>query len=119
MSIYDAIGGASSVSIAVDKFYGRVLDDPQLAPFFEGVDMDRLKSHQRSFIAAAIGGPEVYQGRDMGAAHANLGISDSDFEAVVGHLVATLAELGVPDDVIGEIGATLAPLQSQIVSSVG
>jgi hemoglobin len=119
MSIYDAIGGAPSVSTAVDKFYGRVLDDPQLAPFFEGVDMDRLKSHQRAFIAAAIGGPELYRGRDMGAAHANMGITDSDFGAVVGHLVATLEELGVPDDMIGDIGATLAPLQTQIVDSKG
>lgn len=119
MSIYDAIGGAPSVSAAVDKFYGKVLDDPQLEHFFDGVDMDRLKSHQRAFIAAAIGGPELYRGRDMAAAHANLGITDSDFNAVVGHLVSTLEELGVPDDIIGDIGGTLVPLQSQIVSSAG
>lgn len=117
MTIYDAIGGADSVSAAVDKFYVRVLDDPTLAPFFEGVDMDRLKSHQRSFIAAAIGGPEIYSGRDMAAAHAGLGISDEDFAAVVGHLVDTLTELGVPEETIEEIGGALAPLQSQIVSS--
>jgi hemoglobin len=55
----------------------------------------------------------------MGAAHANMGITDSDFGAVVGHLVATLEELGVPDDMIGDIGATLAPLQTQIVDSKG
>lgn len=119
MTIYDAIGGAPSVSAAVDKFYVRVLDDPQLAPFFEGVDMERLKAHQRKFIAAAIGGPEIYEGRDMGAAHAHLGVSDSDFEAVVGHLVVTLEELGVPQDVIGEIGAAVAPLQTQIVTNPG
>lgn len=117
MSIYDAIGGAPSVHTAVDKFYVRVLDDPQLAPFFVGIDMERLKSHQRKFIAAAIGGPELYQGRDMATAHADLGISDSDFAAVVGHLVDTLKELGVPEDVIGEIGTALAPLQEQIVTS--
>lgn len=117
MTIYDTIGGAPSVSAAVDKFYIRVLDDPTLAPFFEGADMDRLKSHQRSFIAAAIGGPEIYAGRDMAAAHAGLGISDENFAAVVGHLVDTLKELGVPDDTIGQIGGALAPLQAQIVTS--
>lgn len=116
MTIFEAIGGAPSVSAAVDKFYLRVLDDPTLVHFFDGVDMDRLKSHQRSFIAAAIGGPELYRGRDMAAAHAHLDISDSEFGAVVGHLVATLQELGVPDDIIGEIGGALAPLQSQIVT---
>lgn len=76
VTIYDSIGGAPSVRVVVDKFYGRVLNDPQWAHYFAGVaDIDKLKSHQRSSIAAAIGGPEIYQGRDMGAAHATLGIT--------------------------------------------
>ena len=82
MSIYDAIGGGPAVRAAVDDFYARVLADPQLAPFFTGVDLKHLKAHQRAFIAATIGGPEIYQGRDMAAAHAGLAITDSDFDAV-------------------------------------
>jgi hemoglobin len=67
MSIYDSIGGAPAVSAAVDDFYLRVLADPQLAPLFTDTDVRTLKSHQRRFIAAAIGGAEVYQGRGMPA----------------------------------------------------
>lgn len=52
----------------------------------------------------------------MGGAHAGLGISDEDFDAVVGHLVATLTGLGVPSETIEQIGGTLAPLRSDIVS---
>jgi hemoglobin len=73
MTIFDSIGGASSVNAAVDQFYLRVLDDPELKHYFAGVDMGKLKSHQRAFIAAAIGGPEIYSGRDMAAAHEGLG----------------------------------------------
>jgi hemoglobin len=116
MSIFDSIGGAPAVSVAVDKFYGRVLSDPQLAHYFYGVsDTDKLKAHQRAFIAAAIGGPDLYRGRDMAAAHAKLGITDPDFDAVVGHLVATLTELEVPNEIIANIGSALAPLRSDIV----
>lgn len=116
MSIFDSIGGAPAVSVAVDKFYERVLADAQLAHYFAGVDIDKLKSHQRAFIAAAIGGPNVYRGRDMATAHAELGITDPDFDAVVGHLVSTLTELGVPNEIIADIGNALAPLRSDIVS---
>jgi len=116
MTIYDSIGGAPAVSAAVDDFYVRVLADPALAPFFGNVDMSKLKSHQRSFIAAAVGGSEIYAGRDMAAAHAGLDIADSDFDAVVGHLVDTLTGLGVPADTIGQIGAALAPLRGDIVT---
>ena len=117
MSIYDSIGGAAAVRAAVDDFYDRVLADPELAPFFDGTDMQRLKAHQRSFIAAAIGGPEVFAGRDMASAHASLGVSDAQFDAVVAHLVDTLTGLGVPQEVIGQIGAALAPLRASIVAA--
>lgn len=117
MSIYDSIGGASAVRAAVDDFYARVLADPQLAPFFTQTDLNRLKAHQRAFIAAAIGGPEIFEGRDMASAHAGLAIADADFDAVVGHLVGTLAGLGVPEETIGQIGSALAPLRSDIVTA--
>jgi len=93
MSIYDSIGGAPAVRLAVDKFYGRVLNDPQLAPYFAGVsDIDKLKAHQRAFIAAAVGGPEIYRGRDMGAAHVRrLSRTSWNFEVAVPRLMPAVS----------------------------
>lgn len=59
---FDSIGGTDAVAVAVDQFYERVCADPDLEGYFDGVDVKRLKSHQRSFIAAAIGGSEIYRG---------------------------------------------------------
>lgn len=117
MSIYDSIGGEPAVRAAVDDFYARVLADRQLAAFFTDTDLQRLKAHQRAFIAAAIGGPDIFAGRDMAAAHAGFGIADSDFDAVVGHLVGTLTALGVPEDSIEQIGEAIAPLRGAIVTA--
>jgi hemoglobin len=117
MSIYDNIGGAPAVQAAVDDFYARVVADPALAPYFTDVDMPKLKAHQRAFIAAAIGGPEVFKGRDMAAAHAGKNITDANFDSVVGHLVATLTRLNVPEEIIGQIGAALSPLRADIVTA--
>jgi hemoglobin len=116
MSIYEQIGGAGSVRAAVDIFYDKVLADPSLSSYFADTDMVHLKAHQRAFITAAIGGPNGYSGQSMAAAHAGLDIDHDAFSAVVGHLVDTLTELEVPADVIGQIGATLAPLEAQIVT---
>ena len=117
MAIYDEIGGPDAVAAAVDEFYRRLLADPEVAPYFAGVELARLKSHQRAFIAAALGGPEIYAGRDMTAAHAGLAITGDAFDAVVGHLVDTLASLGVPDATIAVIGSVLAPLRDDIVTA--
>ncbi len=115
-SIFDRIGGASAVSAVVDDFYGRVLADPRLASHFTGTDMSRLKSHQRSFVAAALGGPQEYRGKSMGEAHAGLGITAEQFDAVVAHLAGALEHCGVEGETITAIAGALAPLKAQIVS---
>jgi len=116
MSIFDQIGDPAAVTTTVDDFYRRMITDPELTPYFDGVDMKRLKGHQRSFIAAAIGGPEPYLGRSMREAHSHLDIAPAHFDRVVDHLAETLADLGVSVDIIGQIGAKLAPLKDEIVS---
>jgi hemoglobin len=115
-SIYDQIGGSDAVAAAVDDFYARVTSDEVLAPYFTTTDMRRQKAHMRAFLATAIGGPEIYRGRDMGAAHASLGITHQAFDHVVEHLVATLSHLGVEAAIIEAIGAKLAPLRAVVVS---
>jgi hemoglobin len=115
MALYDDIGGREAVAETVDRFYDRVLSDPVLAPYFAGTDMRRQKAHLRAFIATALGGPDVYAGRDMGAAHARARVTHGAFDRVVGHLVATLQQLEVPPHLIEAIGARLAPLKAQIV----
>jgi hemoglobin len=116
-TIYDELGGRDGVTVAVDIFYDHVLADDLLAPYFDGTDMRRQKRHLRAFLAAAVGGPDVYTGRDMDEAHAGLGITDEAFDRVVGHLVATLTGLGVAPATIAAIGDTLAPLRAGIVAA--
>lgn len=115
-SIFEQIGGKPAVSAAVDGLYQRLLAFPVLAPYFAGTDMERLKRHMRAFMAVALGGADLYAGRDMHTARAGLGVTDDAFDRVVVHLVATLASLGVPGETIGAIGAKLAPLRAQIVT---
>jgi hemoglobin len=115
-TVYDQIGGKDAVSAAVDSLYDRLLADPELAPRFEGTDMTRQKAHMRAFMASAIGGHEIYSGRDVRTAHASLRITAREFDRVVDHLVSTLVSLSVPISLIEAIGAKLAPLRAQIVA---
>jgi hemoglobin len=115
VSIYAALGGATAVSAAVDDFYDRVLGDPELAGYFTGLDVNRVKAHQRMFMTAALGGPAAYRGRPMRRAHAGLHIRNADFDRVVGHLAATLTSLGVDGPTIDTIADLLGPLREQIV----
>ena len=116
-SIYDQIGGGPAVAAAVDDLYARVQGDRKLAHYFTGVDMARQKTHLRAFVAAALGGPQLYAGRDMRAAHGGLRITAAAFDGVVGHLAGALAGLGVTSAHIDAIAGTLAPLRAEIATA--
>jgi hemoglobin len=116
-SVYDEIGGGDAVAAAVDDLYARLLDDPELAPYFTGKDMRKHTAHVRAFIAAALGGPKLYGGLDMRAAHAHARITGAHFERTVGHLVATLRSLGLAERSIAAVGERILPLREQIVAA--
>ncbi|WP_256863043.1 group 1 truncated hemoglobin [Microbispora sp. GKU 823] len=116
-SIFDRIGGSDAVAAVVDEFYTRVVADPMLRGYFGDVDMAKLKAHQRSFVAAALGGPQEYRGRSMDEAHAGLGITAEEFDQVVFHLAGALESCGVDAETIGSIAGALAPLKEEVVQS--
>lgn len=116
LTIYDAIGGESALTAVVDDFYNRVLADPQLAPFFAGTNMNRLKGRQVEFFSAALGGPHVYAGQPMRAVHAGRGISRADFDKVAGHLTGSLTAAGVPGALVIQVMGAIGPLADDIVS---
>ena len=93
VNIYEAIGGEPALVAVVDDFYERVLADRQLAGFFAGANMPKLKGRQVEFFAAALGGPDFYQGAGMREVHAGRGISQADFDKAAFHLTSLPALL--------------------------
>lgn len=115
-SIYDRIGGHEALEAVVDDFYTRVLADEQLAGFFAGTNMSRLKGKQVEFFAAALGAHEPYTGAPMKQVHQGRGITMHHFSLVAGHLGDALAAAGVGPATVTEILGVVAPLAPEIVS---
>ena len=116
-SHYDAIGGADALRLAVDRFYAAVLADPQLAPYFEGKDVSAIKRHQVLLLTTVLGGPDQYDGRDLGEAHAGLGITGEDYDRTVGHLVDVLTGLGVEGEPLAVLQATVVGVRDAVVTA--
>ncbi|MBX9983435.1 MAG: group 1 truncated hemoglobin [Mycobacterium sp.] len=115
-SIYQQIGGGEALEAVVEDFYARVLADEELAGFFSGTNMARLKGKQVEFFAAALGGPEPYTGASMSQVHRGRGITMHHFNLVAGHLSDSLDAAGVPGDIVEQIIGAIAPLASDIAS---
>ena len=115
-SLFDKYGGFETFSSVVSNFYQKVLDSEDLSPYFEGIKMERLMSHQTNFISLALGGPNKYEGRDLVEAHGKFNISEIHFLEVVDLLEEALEEAGVETQDVATIHAIVMTLKDQIVS---
>jgi hemoglobin len=118
LSLYERIGGEAAILAAVDIFYERVLQDPLTRPFFTALDMAAQARKQTAFMAWAFGGPAEYRGRDLRTAHAPLvrqGLGQQHFDAIAGHLRATLEQLEIEPELIAEALAIVAGTRDQVL----
>lgn len=117
-SLYKRLGGYDAIAAVTDDFIGRLLTDARFTKFFTGASNDskaRIRQHIVDQLCMATGGPCLYTGRSMKAAHAGLGITEDDWNAAVGDLVATLNKFKVPEKEQGELAAILATVKGDIV----
>lgn len=115
-TIFDRIGGYEALEAVVADFYTRVLADEELAGFFSGTNMSRLRGKQVEFFAAALGGPDPYTGAPMKQVHQGRGITMRHFGLVAGHLTESLTAAGVDEATVAEIIGAVAPLAEDITS---
>jgi len=116
-SLYDRLGGSPAIYAAAEILYRKVLADPLLAPYFDGVDMKRQVAKQVAFLTMALGGPDRYTGRALRTAHADLaGLSDEHVDRVLAYLAETLREHGVDDEDIAAAAAVAASTRDDVLN---
>ena len=97
-SYLDKIGGRPALEAVVDTFYAKILLDMDLQPYFEGIEMKKLRRHQVDFISYLLGGT-AYTGKSLSVAHTGLNITEEAFNKVGAHLQESLSQANVPNDI--------------------
>lgn len=119
-SLFDKLGGKLAVELAVDKFYEELLQDSRVSHFFDGIDMEKQRRHQKAFLTVAFGGVNNYNGRNMRKAHERLvsesGLNDEHFDIIVGKLAGVLLELGVAQKLVEQVGAVAESVRSDVLN---
>jgi hemoglobin len=113
--LFDRLGGKPAIEAVVDDFLARVAGDERINAGFAGSDVPRLRQRLVELFCAGTGGGCTYSGRDMKTVHAGMGITAAQFDALAGHLVATLDKFKVPEKEKGELLAIVGPMKKDIV----
>ena len=136
LSLFDRLGGQPGISNIVSDFVLRVMDDPRVNWDRQGIkkggftlshnqsvtwhpdskSVGLLKIHMSQFLALATGGPAKYNGEPIQETHANMHISNPEFDAAVGDLKASLDKLQVPNLEQKELLAIVESTRPQIVT---
>lgn len=92
--LFERLGGEAGVNAVVRDLYRRVFDDPELAPFFQHVEVERLQRMQFEFMASVMDGPVQYTGAELTSIHRGKGITGKHFAKFFGHLAESLEAHG-------------------------
>jgi hemoglobin len=114
-SLYERLGGKEAITAVVDQFVTNVAADEVINARFKDSDIPHLKLMLVEQVCQATGGPCQYTGKSMAESHAGMQISEEEFNALVGDLVAALDKLNVPEKEKNELLGALAALKGDIV----
>ena len=117
-SLYDRLGRRDAIAGVVKDFVEeRVAKDARIKGMFANADIPGLEAKLIDQICEASGGPCKYTGKDMKTAHAGMNIKDSDFNALVEDLKASLDHFKVAPREQQDLLGALARMHDDIVTA--
>jgi len=117
-SLYDRLGKRDAIASVVKDFVEeRVAKDARIKAFFANADVPGLEAKLVDQICEATGGPCKYTGKDMKTAHASMTIKDTDFNALVDDLKASLDHFKVGAKEQQDLLGALATMHDDIVTA--
>ncbi|HEX8956762.1 MAG TPA: group 1 truncated hemoglobin [Burkholderiaceae bacterium] len=115
-SVYQALGGRQGLKSIVEDFLNLVLADDRIKKQFADADMEHLAMRLNEQLCELSGGPCHYGGKDMTSIHADLRITNAQFNALAEDLQSAMEKHHVPAREQNKLLAKLAPMQRSIVT---
>ncbi len=113
-SLYQQLGEREGIeNIVEDMLYG-ILDDTRINEDFRGVDIPDLHGHLTDQLCELSGGPCTYTGRSMRESHAELEVTDTEFNALAEQLIYAMEKNDVPTTAQNRLIKRLVPLYPEI-----
>ena len=114
-SLYERLGGTDGITRIANDLVDIHMANPAIAPRFADSDPAKLKNGAATFFITGTGGPAVYKGQDMLAAHKGMNISPHEFMAVLDDALEALSRNDIGQREQEEVLFVLYSMRSDIV----
>ena len=115
-AMLEAFHGVAGIDRIVDDLVTTSQADPRIGDIFKGQDIIRLRRTLKEQFCVLLNGGCTYTGRDMAAAHKDLGIQAKDMNALVENLQAAMRREGVRFPSQNAFLAKLAAMRPHVVT---
>lgn len=115
-SLFQALGGKDGIGQIVVDLIPIMQQDTRIKKAFNDADIDHLIKMLDEQLCAVSGGPCTYTGKSMKAVHAEIVVTNAQFNAVAEDLQLAMEKHGIPSRVQNRLLARLAPMQHDIVN---
>lgn len=116
-TLYERLGSWEGINKAVVRTIELHQANPLISHYFTDVDLDALANHVTDFFAMGTGGPANYTGRDMTSTHADMHMSDADFDTAVADVLHAVRDQGAGEQEVSEVAAILESLRAAVIGA--
>lgn len=114
-TLYERLGGKTTIDAVVENLLYRIADDPEVVVFFANTNIDLFADSLASQLCDVSDGPCRYEGPPMDRAHQHMGLTDVHFNRVVEYLDAAMQAENIPLSARNELLGRLAPMYVDIM----
>lgn len=114
-SLFERLGGIEGITNIANDVVDNHLANKSIATRFANSDLSKIKNAAATFFISGTGGPNVYKGKDMLAAHKGMNISAVEFMSVLDDALSALKKNNIDQREQEEVLFILYSMRSQIV----
>lgn len=113
-TLYKQLGEREGIANVVEDLLYLIVDDERINQQFKGVDVARFHRNLTDQLCELSGGPCTYTGRKMRELHADMAITNTQFNALAENLILAMEQNDIPTGAQNRLIKQLLPLYPDI-----
>lgn len=113
-TLYQDLGARAGIADVVEELLYLIVDDDRINRQFRGLDVASFHRHLTDQLCQLAGGPCTYSGRAMRPLHAEMAITDTEFNALTENLVLAMERNDIATGVQNRLLARLIALYPEV-----
>ncbi|WP_296934830.1 group 1 truncated hemoglobin [uncultured Marinobacter sp.] len=113
-SLYQQLGEREGIANVVEDLLYLIVEDDRINQQFKGMDVAQFHHNLTDQLCELSGGPCTYTGREMRELHADMAITDTQFNALAENLILAMEQNDIPTGAQNRLIKQLLPLYPDI-----